>query len=104
MPLDEKRFPELICELYQITAQLDEMFPGRPLTPDGHMVGSLVECFAEYHYDLNLYPCSNPGRDAHLKDCKVEMKATQGNRVALRSRPELLLVFPLHKDGSFKDV
>lgn len=68
------------------------------------MVGSLAECFAEYYYDLNLYPCSNPGHDAHLKDCKVEIKATQGNRVALRSGPEMLLVFSLHEDGSFEEV
>ena len=104
MPFDEKRFPELICELYQITAQLEEMFPGRPFTLDGHMVGSLAECFAQYYYDLNLYPCSNPGHDAHTKDCKVEIKATQGDRVSLRSCPEQLLVFRLRKDGSFDEV
>jgi hypothetical protein len=44
MPLDEKRFPELIRELYAVVRQLEEMFPGRPFTPDGHMVGSLAEC------------------------------------------------------------
>ena len=68
------------------------------------MVGSLAECFAEHYYDLDLYPCSNPGHDAHLIDCKVEIKATQGNRVALRSGPEMLLVFRLHEDGSFEEI
>jgi hypothetical protein len=104
MPLDEKRFPELIRELYKLVAQLEGMFPGRPFTPDGHMVGSLAECFAEYYYGLNLYACSNPGHDAHVEDCKVEIKATQGDRVALRSGPERLLVFRLFKDGSFEEV
>jgi hypothetical protein len=104
MPLDEKRFPELIRELYKLVAQLEAMFPGRPFTPDGHMVGSLAECFAEYFYGLNLYTCSNQGHDAHVDDCEVEIKATQGTRVALRSGPERLLVFRLYKDGSFEEV
>jgi len=104
MPLDEERFPELIRELYGLVRRLEEMFPNRPFTPDGHMVGSLAECFAEYNYGLDLYDCSNPGHDAHVEDCKVEIKATQGDRVALRSGPERLLVFRLFKDGSFEEV
>lgn len=104
MPLDEKRFPELIRELYGIVDELGRMFPGRPFTPDGHMVGSLVECFAEYYYGLKLYACSHPGHDAHTDDCDVEVKATQGNTVSLRSEPERLLVFRLHRDGSFDEI
>jgi hypothetical protein len=104
MPLDEKRFPELIRELYRLVAELEAMFPGRPFTPDGHMVGSLAECFAEYYYGLKLFACSNPGHDAHAEDCKVEIKATQGTSVSLRSGPERLLVFRLRQDGSFKEV
>jgi len=104
MPLDEQRFPELIRELYKIVFELEEMFPGRPFTPDGHMVGSLAECFAEYYYGLNLYSCSHQGHDANLDGCDVEIKATQRNRVALRSGPERLLVFKLFKDGSFEEI
>lgn len=104
MPLDEQRFPELIRQLYAIVAQLEEMFPGRPFTPDGHMVGSLAECYAEYYYGLTLRKCSNPGHDAHAEDCEVEIKATQGDRVGLRRGPEKLLVFHLSKDGAFEEV
>lgn len=104
MPLDEKRFPELIRELYGIVDELGRMFPGRPFTPDGHMVGSLAECFAEYYYGLKLYACSHPGHDAHTDDCDVEVKATQGKTVSLRSAPEELLVFRLRRDGSFDEV
>lgn len=46
MPLDEERFPERIRELYKLVAQLEALSPGRPFTPDGHMVGSLAECAA----------------------------------------------------------
>lgn len=44
MPLDEKRFLELIREMDAVVDQLELMFPGRPFTPDGHKVGSLAEC------------------------------------------------------------
>lgn len=94
----------MIRELYRVVAELEGMFPGRPFTPDGHMVGSLAECFAEYYYGLKLYGCSHPGHDAYTDDCKVEIKATQGKSVSLRSGPERLLVFRLHRDGSFEEI
>ncbi len=103
MTFDEKRFSELVRELYRITGELEGMF-GRPFTPDGHMVGSLAECFAEYYYGLNLYACSHPSHDAYTDDGRVEIKATQGKSVSLRSGPERLLVFQLHRDGSFKEI
>jgi len=104
MPLDSKRFPQLIVELYRLVAELESMFPGRPFTPDGHMVGSLAECFAEYYYGLNLFRCSYPGHDAQTDTCKVEIKATQGTSVSLRSAPDKLLVFLLQRNGSFEEV
>ncbi len=104
MPFDNERFPQLIQELYRIVSELEAMFPGRPFTPDGHMVGSLAECFAEYYYDLKLFACSYPGHDAYTPDCKVEIKATQGNSVSLRSGPDMLLVFKLLRDGSFEEI
>jgi hypothetical protein len=104
MSLDEKRFPELIRKLYALVSQREEMFPGRPFTPDGHVIGSLAECFAQYHFELSLYACSNAGHDAHIEGCNVEIKVTQRDRVALRSGPDRLLAFPLEKDGSFEEV
>src|SRR3990172_646287 len=103
MPLDDKRFPALIRELYRIVGQLETMFPGRPFTRDGHLVGSLAECFAEYDYCLSPCACSSPGHDAQVENCQVEIKATQGDRIGLRSCPERLLVFRLFKDGSFEE-
>lgn len=104
MPFDDRRFPELIRELYKLVGELEAMFPGRPFTPDGHMVGSLAECFAEYYFGLKLYACSHPGHDAQGPDCKVEIKATQGSSVSLRNCPERLLVLRLLRDGSFEEV
>jgi hypothetical protein len=104
MPLDEQRFPAIIRELYRIVADLEAMFPQRPFKPDGHMVGSLAECLAEHYYGVQLFRCSNPGHDGRQDGCNVEIKATQGNRVALRSGPDKLLVFQLRTDGTFLEI
>jgi len=104
MALDEERFPELIRSLYEIVAELQTMFPGRKFTPDGHMVGSLAECYAAYRYDLKLLGNSHPGHDAVLGSSRIEIKATQGKRVSLRSGPERLLVFRLNQDGTFDEI
>ena len=80
------------------------MFPGRRFTPDGHLVGSLGECLAAYHYGLELLPASSPSVDAVKGGLKVEIKATQGQRVALRSGPEHLLVLRLNRQGGFSEV
>lgn len=80
------------------------MFPGRHFTPDGHLVGSLGECLAAYHYGLELLPASSPGADATKEGRKIEIKATQGTRVALRSSPEHLLVLRLDRKGGFSEV
>ncbi len=104
MSFDEERFPELIRDLYRTVAELERMC-GRPFTPDGHMVGSLAECFAAYYYGLDLNACSTRGHDASKAGQQIEIKATQGNKsVSLRSGPESLLVFRIFADGSFEEV
>lgn len=104
MSLDEVAFPQLIQELYGVVGRLEAMFPGRPFTPDGHLVGSLGECFAEYYYGLELRRCSTEGHDGAVGNLEVEVKATQGKAVALRSESAHLLVFKLQQDGSFDEV
>ena len=37
------RISERIRRIYEITAELEELYPGRHFTPDGHMVGSIGE-------------------------------------------------------------
>jgi hypothetical protein len=106
MALDTERFPEIMQRLYQVVSELESMFPGRPFTPDGRLIGSLAQCIAEHYYGLQLLPCSIPGHDAIAQagDAKVEIKGTQGNTIALRSCPEKLLAFRLRRDGSFEEV
>ena len=102
--MDRERFPDLVKHLYEIVAELQLMFPGRHFTPDGHMVGSLGECLAAHHYGLTLVQASTRGYDAVNDGRKVEIKATQGKMVSIRSCPEYLLVLKLDKLGGFEEI
>lgn len=102
--MDEIRFPGLIKQLYEMVAELEDMFPGRHFTPDGHMVGSIGEALAAHYYGLTLLTASTKGRDAMKDGRSVEVKATQRLSVALRHEPELLLALKLHPDGNFTEI
>lgn len=92
MQMNHDKFQSQVKKIYDAVGELEAMFPGRPFTPDGHMVGSLGECLVADAYDLELMPPSNEGFDAVAKDGrKVEIKATQSNSVAFRSCTGLLL-------------
>ena len=102
--MDSVKFPVLVKSLYGIVSELEEMF-GRPFTPDGHMVGSIGEALAAHHYGLTLTPPSTQGCDATTADGKrVEIKATQGTKVAFRCKPDHLIVLKLNMDGTFEEI
>ena len=102
-----EQIPGLITQIYEIVAKLENLWPNRRFTPDGHLVGSIGEVLAAYYYGLELLPQSSKVHDAVSKDdrkIKVQIKATQRNSVALRSKPEHLLVLRILKDGTAKEV
>ena len=97
--------PALVGQLYEVVRQLESHFPGRRFTPDGHLVGSLGEVLAAYHYGLVLHPASVARHDAQCPAGReVQIKATQGRSIGLRSEPDHLLVLKLHRDGGFDEV
>lgn len=103
--MDHDILRSLTHQLYDVVAKLEDMFPGRPFTPDGHMVGSLGEVLVADEYELALQSPSNQGFDAVSRDGKcVEIKATQGSRVEFRSCPAFAIVTRIHKDGSFEEI
>jgi len=103
--MNRKHFSKQVEVIYKAVNELEIMFPGRPFTPDGHMVGSIGECLVADAYDLELMPPSNKGFDAKTKDGKkVEIKATQANSVAFRGNPEYAIVIKIHKDGTFSEI
>lgn len=99
--MDKARFPELLRAIYESVDALEAMFPGRHFTPDGHLVGSLGEALASYHYGIELSGASAQCHDGVCGGKNVQVKATQGNRVSLSSEPEHLLVLRLKRDGTF---
>jgi hypothetical protein len=103
MPIQQ--IPKLVSDLYRIVKELETLFPKRKFTPDGHLVGSIGEVLVAYEYGLELLPASEKTHDALTSDGrKVQIKATQGNQVALRSQPSYLIVIKITSDGNHKDI
>lgn len=102
--VDELRLPGLIKDLYRIVGELEAMFPGRRFTPDGHMVGSLGECIVAHHYGVQLHAASHPGHDGVCNGQDIQIKATQGGSVALRSEPCRLIVIQLDREGGYREI
>jgi hypothetical protein len=97
--------PALVAELYAIVDRLETLFPGRSFTPDGHLVGSIGEVLAAHRYGLALLPASSQGHDAISPAGQlVEIKATQGNCVALREEPRHLIVLYLPRGREPEEV
>lgn len=90
-----------IRQLYAIVNDLEQQFPGRHFTPDGHLVGSIGEVIAASTYDLELLPASYETHDAITPNGKmVQIKATQKDRVSLYGEPNFLIVLKILPDGS----
>ncbi len=103
--VDHKKLQALVQQLYATVNELEEMFPGRHFTPDGHMVGSIGECLVADAYDLELMTASNKGYDALTKSgTQVEIKATQSNTAAFRSEPEHTIVIKILPSGEFEEI
>lgn len=100
-----RRVPHLIRQLYSIVVELEEHFPGRRFTPDGHLVGSIGEVLAAHHHGLKLLPASTEGHDARTKDGRlVQVKTTQRTSIGLSSEPEHLLVLRILPDGGSEEA
>lgn len=100
-----EKIPGLVRKLYAIVAELGELFPGRRFTLDGHLVGSIGEVLAAHRYHLELLPASNEGHDAVAQDGKrVQIKATQGDSIAMRSEPIHLIVLRVNSDGTASEI
>jgi hypothetical protein len=99
----DKSSKQLIAEIFEACRHLSEL-SGRPVSPDGHLVGSLGEIFAAETLGLRLMPPSNHGFDAlgpHGE--KVEIKTTTRSSISLSNEPsaaERLVVVVLDHHGA----
>lgn len=101
--MDQAEFGRALRAIYDAVETLESMFPGRHFTPDGHMVGSLGEALAAHHYGIALHAPSTQCHDGVCAGRQVQVKATQGERIAISSEPEHLLVLKLNRDGTFTE-
>lgn len=99
-----QQVPAKFRAIYERVKELEDM-SGRHFTPDGHMVGSIGEVLAAYHYDLELLPASAERHDVISKcGTQVQIKATQSRTIGLRSKPDHLIVLRLLKDGTNEEI
>ena len=89
--------------LDQVNA-LEAMFPGRHFTLDGHLVGSVGEVAAAYHYGIKLFPPSTELHDGFVGYRNVQIKITQTENVLIGEEPEYLIVLYLARTGNIYEV
>ena len=98
------RTPELIRQLYAIVDELEQLYPDRKFTPDGHLVGSIGEAYAAEHYGFKLHRASTETHDAEDSEGRQwQIKATGGSAIGIRSSPDWLLVLKLNRDGTLSE-
>ena len=93
-----------VQRLIGIVNELEEDFPGRHFTLDGHLVGSIGEVIASYYYGISLYTASMPAHDGEVDGKKVQIKITQQEDIVINEEPEYLLVLYLTKKGDVYEV
>lgn len=95
-----------VQQLIQIVHNLEETFKGRHFTLDGHLVGSIGEVLASYHYGIKLYEASTAIHDGEAIDGKkVQIKMTQGNKIVISHKPDYLIALFLDcKTGEVQEI
>jgi hypothetical protein len=68
------KLPEQVAVIYRAVQELEERYPGRKFTPDGHLVGSIGEVVAAEALKLTLHPASRAGYDAYDENGEVQIK------------------------------
>ncbi len=96
--------PPAVAKIYEAVVELSADFPGRPFTPDGHLVGSIGEVIASEALHLKLAPPSTPGYDAHDDAGReVQIKLTSKAGIGLNETCDRLVVFRI-LDAHFAEL
>ena len=100
-----KSITGIIRNLFETVRELEQRYPGRKFTIDGHLLGSLGEVIAAEHYGLTLLPNSYERHDAKDNQGRlIQIKATQINRIAISSEPDYLIVIQITPDGNWSEI
>lgn len=84
--------PGPVAKIYEAVDELSRLYPGRPFTPDGHLVGSIGEVIVAEALGLTLYPPSQPGHDAYDEAGDVQIKMTAGKAISMYATCDRLVV------------
>ena len=104
-PRDLRRVRSIVKDIYRAVTELEDLYPGRRFTPDGHMVGSIGEVVAAERYGLNLFEPSHPVHDAYDHNARlIQIKTTQGTKIGINEEPDYLIVLHMSKEGEFEEV
>ena len=95
---------EKVQEMFRTVAELEEAFPGRHFTLDGHLVGSIGEVLAAYYYGIKLYTAGEPVYDGEVDGRKIQIKSTQQDNIVISGKPDYLVVLYLTKKGNVYEV
>lgn len=94
-----------LTELLSIVDELEEQFPEKKFSLDGHLLGSIGEVLAKYYYQVKPYRNSNKTHDGEVDGKRVQIKITQGDSININDVPDYLLVLFLDKkDKSVYEV
>lgn len=93
-----------IQALIKIVSELEDSFPNRHFTLDGHLVGSIGEVLAAYYYGIDLYTASTEVHDGIIHDREVQIKITQQDSIQISAEPDYLIVLYLTKKGRVFEV
>jgi hypothetical protein len=105
---DIEQIPELIGQLFETVRALKRLYPDRPFTPDGHLVGSIGHVVAAHTYGLALEDYAHREFDARtLEGATVEIKLTGSTSLSFASErpsPDLLIVLGLDARSGFEEI
>lgn len=100
-----KNLKDKIKQLWNIVNELENDYPNRKFTVDGHLLGSIGEVYAAEKYGLTLLNQSEKGHDAkNYKGELVQIKVTQIDKVGLRKKPDNLIVLKINEKADFVEI
>ncbi len=95
---------EKVQQLITIVKELEQDFPGRHFTLDGHLVGSIGEVMASYFYGIDLFTASAVAHDGEIDGKQVQIKITQQEDIVINHEPEYLIALYLNKSGDVYEI
>lgn len=102
---NSQEIAEIVTKIYELTGRLEEMYPGRHFTPDGHLIGSIGEVIAAERYGIKLFKASKETHDGETPDGRlVQIKATQRSSVGISEEPDYLIVFKIDDKGNIEEA